>query len=238
MAATDTPAGLQPEAGPREVPPGPGPAAGEKPVLARLLDVDGYGPGVTEQAWTDYVRHWISLFGAGPGTSVWQAGCGAGSFLYPFFRHGCTVGGSDLFTGLLDEARAAMPAGTFGAAEAAAPAIPPADLIVSSGLFTYFDTPVYAETILQRMAASARRAVLITDIPDLGARAPAPDGPAAPAGGPPGTRQPALPLQYYDRDWFAAALRAAGLPRAAAAGQFLAGDQNAAFRFNAWGWRG
>jgi hypothetical protein len=236
MTATASPAGPQPAAGTRDVPAAPGPAAGQGPVLARLLAADGYGPGIGERAWTDYVQHWIGLFGAGPGTSVWQAGCGAGSFLYPFFLRGCTVGGTDLFPGLLGEARAAMPAGTFGAAEAAAPAVPPADLIVSSGLFTYFDTPVYAQTILRRMAASARRAILITDIPDLAARG-TPEGGADPADGAAGGGQPSLPLQHYHRDWFTAALRAAGLPRAVAAGQFLAGDGNAPFRFNAWGWR-
>lgn len=237
MTATASPASPQPAAA-RDAP-DTGREAGEDPVLARLLAADGYAPGISEQAWTDYVRHWIGLFGAGPGTSVWQAGCGAGSFLYPFFLNSCTVGGTDLFPGLLSEARAAMPAGTFGAAESAAPAVPPADLIVSSGLFTYFDTPVYAETILHRMAARARRAVLITDIPDLAARGTEPEGEGAAAQDPAaaGAGQPSLPLHYYHRDWFTAALRAAGLPRAVAASQFLAGDGNAPFRFNSWGWR-
>jgi hypothetical protein len=220
-----------------------GPGAGQRePALARLLAADGHslppaGDGPDEDTWTEHVRHWITLFGAGPGTTVWEAGCGAGSFLYPFYRRGCTVGGTDLAGGLIAEARAAMPAGVFAVASpAGAPVIPPADLLVSSAWLTCFDTPDQAGAVLRQMASRARRAVLVTGIPDLAARDAETEHRAALTAAPgPGSRLP-RPRRYYTREWFTAALAAAGLPRVAAASQFLPGYGVTPFRFSAWGW--
>jgi len=203
-------------------PAGQEPLHGREPALARLLTADGHSlppaGGVGEETWSEHVRHWIALFGTGPGTTVWEAGCGAGSFLYPFYRRGCTVGGTDLSGGLIGEARAAMPAGVFAVTgPAAVPVIPAADLLVASASSAYLDTAERAGAVLRQMAARARRAVLVTGILDPTARA-------------------ARVHRYWTRDWFAGALRAAGLPRVAVASHFLPGYGTDPLRFSAWGW--
>lgn len=214
------------------------PAAGGASSLARLLAADGRSTPSAggEQAWTEYVARWISLFGAGPGTSVWQVGCGAGAFLYPFYERGCSVGGTDLSPSLIAEASAVMPAGRFSVQGAPDdPAVPPADLVVSSVASVRFGTPGYSEAVVRRLVARARRAVLITDIPDHAARDPEPGHRGALARGASEGR-PSFPRQYRARDWLTAALRAAGLPRVAAESQFFAGSGDAPGGCSVWGW--
>lgn len=165
---------------------------------------------------------------------MWEAGCGAGSFLYPFYRRGCTVGGTDLSGGLIGEARAAMPAGVFAVAgPATVPVIPAADLLVASASFTCLDTAERAGAALRQMASRARRAVLVTGIPDPAARDAGTERRAdirAASARVPRARR------YWTRDWFTAALRAAGLPRVAVASHFLPGYGTDPLRFSAWGW--
>lgn len=211
--------------------------------LAQLLAADGYDTEtsrVSETSWVTYVQRWAKETGLGPGTSVFEVGCGAGAFLLPLQDLGCDVSGADQSASLIAIARQALPGGRFDVAPAAElPAEPQADVVVSSGVFMYFPSLDYAKHVIQRMAAKARHAVAILDIPDfachdaaLAHRVAAAGGPEAYAG-----RYRGLQHLYYTRDWVMQALRRAGLSGACVADQTLPGYANAPFRFNAWGWR-
>ncbi len=193
-----------------------------------------------DQHWVDYVRRWAAELDLGRRTSVFEVGCGAGAFLYELDRLGCQVGGADQSASLVDIAGSVLPDATFLVADAAeVPIDPPADVVVSVGVFCYFPSLGYAETVLERMVAKARRAVLVVDIPNLARRDAALAHRVASLGGPDAyaARYQGLDHLYYSREWVADALGRAGLNPVRTADQDLAGYPNGAFRFNAWGWR-
>ncbi|MCC7032981.1 MAG: hypothetical protein IT179_09140 [Acidobacteria bacterium] len=83
--------------------------------LEVLMDADGTIVAATEAEWRDFVEHVVETLDVGPGTGVWDVGCGAGAFLYPLWENGYVIGGTDEAAALVDAARAAMPEGVFGA---------------------------------------------------------------------------------------------------------------------------
>ncbi len=103
----------------------------------------------------------------GPGTSVFEVGCGAGEFLEPLSDNGYVVGGIDPSADLILRAREAMPGGEFVVGEAAslAPA-GPWDVVVSSA-FGHFPDLDYARGILSRMAATATHAVAVLNLAEV-----------------------------------------------------------------------
>ncbi len=76
------------------------------------------GPGVaagrvSEDAWRDFVERIVETLDVGPGTSVFDVGCGAGAFLFPLAENGYLVGGLDPSPALIARAKAAMPEGRW-----------------------------------------------------------------------------------------------------------------------------
>lgn len=85
-------------------------AQGES-LLQYLLALDGFDSGagkIDETNWRDYVEcvfRKIELNRIGQHFSIYEVGCGAGAFLYPFFEKGHIVGGIDYSTILINNAR-------------------------------------------------------------------------------------------------------------------------------------
>ena len=212
-------------------------------VLAQLLAADGFDTGfgdVIEENWVAYVRGWAAELGLGPGTSVFEVGCGSGAFLYELRRLGCSVAGLDQSESLVAVARSVLPDAAFSVADAAGvPTEPQADVVISVGVFCYFPSLDYAEKVIERMAAKAGRAVLLVDLPDLARRGAALAHRVATVGGPDAyaARYEDLDHLYFARDWVADKLRSVGFDEVHTADQDLADYSNAAFRFNAWGRR-
>lgn len=216
------------------------PPAGDS-LLAGLMAADGLDSGfagLTEASWSASVRGLARRLGLAPETSVLEVGCGAGAFLYELERLGCDVGGIDRSPALVDRARQVMPRGSFDVADAAElPLEPRVDAVVSFGVFLYFGSLPYAASVLDRMAERARRVVAVLDVPDRATR----DDDLAyrheRAGGLDAyaARYAGLDHLYYDRAWFAEALRARGLEDVRIEDQAMEGYGNAPYRFNAWG---
>jgi hypothetical protein len=101
----------------------------------------------------------------------------------------------------------------------------------------YFPSLGYARQVLDRMAAKARRAVAVLDIPDAAVRTQALAHRISTVGGVQAyiERYEGLDHLYYERDWIADVLRGHGLVDVHVADQEIADYQNARFRFNAWG---
>jgi SAM-dependent methyltransferase len=209
--------------------------------LSMLMAADGLDTAfgeISEAAWCDSARRWAARLRARSGASVYEVGCGAGAFLWVLERLGCSVGGIDLSASLIESAREVMPAGQFDIGEAIdLAAEPKADVVVSFGAFLYFPNLDYAAAVIAAMAARARTAVAILDLPDLATRADALAHRIELAGGEAAYRQryDGLGHIYYDRRWVADRLRDSGLADVATATQDIRGYANGPFRFNAWG---
>lgn len=195
--------------------------------------------GVTDDAWREFVRRVSSTLEIAPGASVFEVGCGAGAFLYELYETGCMVGGIDQSAALVSYARQAMPRGRFAVGEATSiDPDDPYDVVVSCGVFLYFPTLEYARTVIAQMAAKARRAIAILDVPDLARQEQAIAfrrgtlGEAAYE-----EKYRGLEHLYYDKSWINEVMQSCGLGRTRIDDQAIPGYGSGAHRYNAFGWK-
>lgn len=148
--------------------------------LADLLAAEG---ATTEQgaepAWRAFVEHVAESLDVGPGTSVFDVGCGAGAFVYPLWENGYVVGGVDVTEERVALARNAMPQGRFAVGTPAAfdPAEPWDVVVASRGFADCIDLD-QVRGMLARMVAKATHAVAVLNVAES-AWAGAPDHRAA-----------------------------------------------------------
>jgi SAM-dependent methyltransferase len=171
---------------------------------------------LTDGAWLSFVEYVAETLDVGPGTRIFQVGCGAGTFLNPLYDNGYIVGGLDPSPALIGQAIQAMPKGRFmvGDASSLDPA-EPWDVVLACSAFTHFPDLDYARGVLARMVAKATLAIAILDVPDLDRK----------EGAPPGGL-------FYDRGWMFRALAEIGASAVQIEEQKIEGDANAPFRFN------
>jgi len=129
----------------------------------RLIDA-----GFDEEAWQSFVEGVAETLNIGPGTRVWDATCGAGSFLYPLHLNGFVVGGNDASGDALALAREAMPEGhfVFGDPTDLHPA-EPWDVVVASRGLVGCETRDEVRALLARMAAKATHAIAVLRIDEV-----------------------------------------------------------------------
>lgn len=100
--------------------------------------------------------------------SLFEVGCGSGSFLYPWYLKGVEVGGIDYSEPLINGAKVLMSTGNWQISEATDfDSSIQSDYVLSYGVFLYFPNHEYAERVLKKMVLKAKKAVCIFDIPDL-----------------------------------------------------------------------
>jgi hypothetical protein len=205
--------------------------------LAQLMAADGLDSGfseVGEAAWRAVAARIGGRLGVTPASSLFEVGCGAGAFLYPFDEAGSPVGGLDASATLVGYARAAMPGARLDVGDAAKLDIDEKwDFVVSFGVFLYFPTLEYAAGVLARMAAKARRGIAILDVADAAKRAEA----MAMRRGSMGAAEyddkyRGLDHLFIARDWMRDTLRGLNLTDIAIEDQSLADYGNAPFRYN------
>lgn len=139
-------------------------------VLENLIAADGFDifGGIEQSGWLNHVRRIGARLGITEGASLYEVGCGAGAFLYPFHAAGHPVGGSDFSSSLVTSAREAMPGADIDAREAAE--IDPQtryDVVLAHGVFLYFPTLEYAAVTLRKMLEKATVSVGVFDVPDV-----------------------------------------------------------------------
>jgi trans-aconitate methyltransferase len=120
-----------------------------------------------DEARLDFVEHVAATLDVGPGTRVFDCGCGAGDFLLPLFENGYVVGGLDPSPALIGQARSRMPAGHWVVGDLASldPG-EPWDVVLASNAFGSFASLDTARGVLARMAAKATHAVAVLDVPE------------------------------------------------------------------------
>jgi trans-aconitate methyltransferase len=215
--------------------------ATEPSELRRLLAADGFeGLGaVDESAWREYVARIGEALGIVPGDSLYDVGCGAGAFLYPWRDAGIRLGGLERSNTLAGFARAALPKACIDVGEAARLDVHEQyDVVVSNGVFLYFPSLDYASAVLARMVKKARRAVAVLDVPDEAHRAETLARRRAMLGPSYDERYRGLDHLYVARDWFADGLRSLGATRIEITDQTLAGYAHASVRYNVVAWFG
>lgn len=205
--------------------------------LAGLVAADGFDHGaghIAVDAWERYVGRVAGWLGLTPGDSIFDVGCGAGAFVYPYFQAGHVVGGIDYSAALVAVAGRAMTGMDFSAREAREldPA-PACDIVVSNSVFHYFPDLGYAEDVLEKMIRKARKAVGVLELPNADLRAEAETARAAAL--PPGEYEKkygGLRHQYYSKRWIEE-LGARHGCRVQIIDQQIDGYGNNRFRFNA-----
>jgi 2-polyprenyl-3-methyl-5-hydroxy-6-metoxy-1,4-benzoquinol methylase len=102
----------------------------------------------------------------GPGTRVFEVDCGAGAFLFPLYRNGYIVGGTDADAAAVAQATADMPEGWFSVETASAldPATP-WDVVICRSLKGAPD-PDFIRGLVARMFAKAAHAIALLDVPE------------------------------------------------------------------------
>ncbi len=206
-------------------------------ILERLMAADGLDTGfgnVTEEAWREFSQGIADRIDAGAGTSVYEVGCGAGAFLYPWHERGCKVGGLDQSPALIGFAAEAMPEGDWTVADArSVPTDSRSEVVLACGVFMYFPDHAYARDVLAKMVAKATCHLLVLDVPDRARQ----DAAMTFRRGSLGEAEyeekyRGLDHLFFDREWMRQTLASLGASDIEVEDQRVRGYQNAQFRFN------
>lgn len=211
-------------------------ARDEDTILNRLLVLNGYNNStsqVTLDGWRGYARMIAGRVGIRSGDRLFEVGCGAGAFLYPFHEMGYTTDGIDYSAALVEVARKALPGARIDVGDALT--IDPGeayDIVLSQGVFLYFSDQGYAEQVLSRMVEKSRRGVAVLDVSDAALESEALA--LRRASYDPGEydrRYAGLEHLYFERAWFEGFAESRGLT-CVIESQSMPGYLSAKYRFN------
>ncbi len=144
----------------------------EGPVsLEKLIELDGFDSATGKMdidSWKEYIEFIAKKINLKPHESIYEAGCGSGAFLYPFYLKGHKVGGIDYSDKLISIIRSVITDGEFTAGEAIEIDTElKYDILVSNGVFLYFPDYLYAEEVIKKMLLKAKRIVAILEVSDI-----------------------------------------------------------------------
>ncbi|HEY9705177.1 MAG TPA: methyltransferase domain-containing protein, partial [Allocoleopsis sp.] len=93
-----------------------------EPTLEQLIALDGFdspfsGMNKTE-FWLSYIENIANKLQITSNDSIFEVGCGAGAFLYPFYQQGNQVAGIDYSSNLVNISKKAIPQGNIIVGEA------------------------------------------------------------------------------------------------------------------------
>jgi trans-aconitate methyltransferase len=205
--------------------------------LAQLIALDGFNSpfgGLHETShWLNYLDALRLKLSIREGDSIFEVGCGAGAFLYPFYQRGHPVAGIDYSERLVNVASTAMPGAVIRLGEATTlTSHPPYDVVVSNGVFLYFADYAYAALVLRQMVQTATKSVGVFDVPDLAKKEAALQHRIVTLGAAAYAEQyQGLDHLYYARDWFAQILTDEPV-NITVEDQCIEGYGNSQYRFN------
>ena len=140
-------------------------------ILDRLIRADGFDSGagaMSEALWLKIHQKLSEIVQISENDSIFEVGCGAGAFLYPYYCSQHVVGGVDYSEALIAIARSVMNDMFFEVSDAASFQLNEFyDVIVANSVFQYFHDMAYAEKVIKKMLLSARKRVAILDVPDV-----------------------------------------------------------------------
>jgi hypothetical protein len=140
-------------------------------IIDKLLALDGFDSPtgfIKNKSWINYIDDLKSNYSILNTDSIFEVGCGAGAFLYPFYLSSQSVGGVDYSKTLINSCNKLMPDGKFAWNEAKNLDVEEKyDFIVSFSVFFYFPSYEYAELTLKKMYDKSRKGIMILDVPNL-----------------------------------------------------------------------
>ena len=101
--------------------------------------------------------------------TIFEVGCGAGAFLYPFYEAGHHVSGIDYSTELINIAKGAMPVIMDSLVEMEAISIktePQYDVIFANHVIHYFPSLNYLSDVMNTIFKKVKRIIVISGIPN------------------------------------------------------------------------
>lgn len=178
--------------------------------LALVLNgYDSAGAGqVTINDFIEFASTWVKGIGFQNGDSVFEVGCGAGSFLQAIYNvtSSAHLAGSDSSSNLIKAGRGFFPHLDLRIASGATALGDTFEFnhIVSFSVFHYFDSLDYAAQVVKGMKKAASRSVSLLDLPDVSTkwsdiqfrRSLYPEGEYE-------RKYEGLDHLYYSRDWIA-----------------------------------
>lgn len=142
----------------------------EKIDIESLINADGFDGGAGHfniSNWIKYVHNIANLIPILKDDSIFEVGCGAGAFLYPFFINSNKVSGIDYSKPLISLASKAMPKMSFKVQQAdKIDTSTKYDIVIAHSVFQYFHDLKYSYTVLKKMILKANKKVAILDIND------------------------------------------------------------------------
>lgn len=139
-----------------------------------LLSIDGFDSGtgkICSSAWVKFINQINSELDIKKNHSIFEVGCGAGAFLYPYYSAGNIVSGIDYSEKLVSHCNKIFQTNNFNVLEAInIESNPQFDFIFSFSVFFYFPDLEYASIVLDLMMAKAKNAIAILDVPDIDKR--------------------------------------------------------------------
>ena len=178
------------------------------PTLEQLIALDGFDSpfsGINKtEFWLSYIESIATKLQITSNDSIFEVGCGAGAFLYPFYQQGNQVAGIDYSFNLVNISKKVIPQGNITVGEAIdIPLNNTFDCVISHGVFLYFPNYEYADIVLNKMLKIATRVIGIFDIPDLAKKAESIRRRKALMGAEEYEQKyKGLEHLYYSKDWF------------------------------------
>ena len=140
-------------------------------LLQKLIWMNGFDTplgSMNVNNWKSYVETISKIVNIKKGDSIFELGCGAGSFLYPFYEKGLKVAGLDFSNVLIKKANEIFSNGNFTIGEANS--LNPKDkydIIFSNHVIHYFESKEYASQTINLLFKKSRREIYISGIPDI-----------------------------------------------------------------------
>jgi len=139
-------------------------------ILDMLIKADGFDSptgGFILEDWTIYTNDLYKKISIQENDSIFEVGCGCGAFIYPLYLKGHKVGGVDYSKILISLAKPILTGGDFKNQEATEIEEKiKYDILISHGVFFYFDNLDYAKKVIEKMIRKANKKIAILDIND------------------------------------------------------------------------
>lgn len=206
-------------------------------ILDHLLSIDGFDSGtgkISSSAWVSFINNLIGDVKIEKSSSIFEVGCGAGAFLYPFYKNGNVIGGIDYSEKLIKQCNTFFQSNCFKTCEAnQIEIVPEFDFVFSFSVFFYFPDLSYASKVLKLMVEKAKKAIIVLDVPDLTKKTECEN--LRRKQYPPGEyekKYQGLNHLYYPKDWFREQSLSLKCSQIHIFDQNIKGYFNSKFRFN------
>ena len=175
--------------------------------LQELLKADGFDSTtnkINSENWEQYIRFISKKLDLTPSDSIFEIGCGSGAFLYLWYKEGHRVGGIDYSEKLISFAKQVMKGMIFHVSDAnKVNTDEKFDIVVSNGVFVYFEDYSYANEVIEKMIIKARKTIAILEISDLAKKEETETARrAALPKGEYDKKYEGLKHLYFEKDWF------------------------------------